>query len=117
MKTIFDAFDTASENGWRPHPAFEGVFLKALLTGEQTDGRFSSHLVRIDPGKAIGVHDHPDHWELHEVTEGEGVCNLLNEDIPYAPGCSTVMPRGEAHSVTAGEKGLKLLAKFIPALL
>ncbi len=47
------AFDALE---WKKHPAFDGVELKHLATGEQTGGAFSFHLVRIAPGKAIGLH-------------------------------------------------------------
>jgi hypothetical protein len=56
---------------WHPHPAFKGVALKHLAIGEATGGRFSCHLVRIEPGCAIGTHVHKGKWELHEVIAGD----------------------------------------------
>lgn len=117
MITCFDSFDEDGGQGWQAHPAFKGVHLKALVTGSRTQGKFSAHLVRIEPGCSIGLHDHPDHWELHEVVDGAGTCSLAGRDVAYEPGVCEVMPQGEKHSVAAGEKGLKLLAKFVPALL
>ena len=38
---------------WSKHPTFEGVELKHIIKGEQTDEKFSYHLVRIAPGKSI----------------------------------------------------------------
>ncbi|WP_147819343.1 cupin domain-containing protein [Salidesulfovibrio onnuriiensis] len=117
MITRFDSFNTAGEDGWNRHPAFEGVYLKAVVTGGQSNNMFSAHLVRIEPGCAIGLHDHPGHWELHEVLEGHGSCELEDAHLEYAPGVCEVMPQGRPHTVSAGEKGLKLLAKFVPALV
>lgn len=128
MTTIFDAMTRGTVSGgcparncgdldWNPHPSFSGVELKHLVTGADTEGHFSVHLVRIAPGKAIGEHDHPASWELHEVAEGSGVCRMDTQELDYAPGAMAVLPAGRPHSVHAGEDGLKLLAKFIPALV
>ena len=54
--------------------------------------------------------------ETHEVIMGEGEC--INEGVPihYQPGTISIMPAGKEHEVNAGEKGLYLFAKFMPAL-
>ena len=41
---------------WSEHPSFKGVFMKHLLSGQQTAGSLSCHLVRIDPNCEIGNH-------------------------------------------------------------
>lgn len=102
---------------WNDHPDFAGVSLKHLLTGAQTDGRFSAHLVRLAPGAEIAEHIHEASWELHEVASGSGVCLLEGRSIDYEPGVAAVMPEKAPHRVMAGEYGLCLLAKFVPALL
>jgi len=102
---------------WNPHPTFAGVAMKHLMTGKDTDGRFSTHLVRLEPGAKIGDHIHEKSWELHEVADGSGVCLLNGQCIEYQPGVAAVMPESVSHSVEAGEDGLCLLAKFVPALM
>lgn len=126
---LFEAFDikgqlrlpgtsvSFGELPWNPHPAFEGVELKNLLTSRETGGQFSFHLVRIAPGKAIGDHIHQTQLETHEVIAGAGVCVNNGARIPCAPGVITVFPMGLPHQVQAGPGGLYLFAKFIPALL
>ncbi|AMK12882.1 cupin [Pseudodesulfovibrio indicus] len=125
---MFDSFDTgtvvaggaaktAEDLEWNAHPAFAGVSLKHLITGAETGGRFSAHLVRLEPGAEIGDHVHAANWELHEVAAGEGVCVLDGRSIAYGPGVAAVMPENAPHSVRAGKDGLRLLAKFVPALL
>ena len=69
---------------WNPHPDFEGVELKHLITKRETGGQFSCHLVRVAPGKAIGIHAHPTQTELHEVAAGSGVC-LSPASFPSFP--------------------------------
>lgn len=101
---------------WNNHPAFSGVALKHLVTGKDTDGKFSCHVVRIDTGCEIGTHNHEGKWELHEVVKGRGYCLLENNKIAYDPGVVTVIPADLPHSVVAEEQ-LYLLAKFVPALL
>ena len=109
-----EAFD---EKPWNPHPAFKGVSLKHLVTGADTGGALSCHMVRVDPGCVLKTHTHNPQWELHEVVEGSGEAMLGDETAPYAPGKVAVIPCGQAHRVQAGDQGLILFAKFFPALI
>lgn len=102
---------------WNRHPDFEGVELKHLITGQETGGQFSCHLVRVVPGGVIGTHVHRDQTELHEVAAGSGVCVSGGARLLYEPGVLSILPKGEPHEVTAGPEGLRMLAKFVPALL
>ena len=102
---------------WTAHPVFAGVALKHLVTGADTDGALSCHLVRLTPGARLASHVHDGQWELHEVVAGSGRAGLGEEAAEYLPGVAAVIPRGLAHEVTAGESGLCLYAKFFPALL
>lgn len=101
---------------WEKHPAFEGVELKALVTAADTAGAFSYHLVRIAPGCKIGEHIHKEQLETHEVVAGSGKCRNNGVWLTYKPGVISIMPAGVEHEVTAGEEGLYLFAKFMPAL-
>ena len=127
MKELFEKFDRGEfvspygrksfeDLAWNKHPTFEGVELKHLITAADTDGKFSYHLVRIAPNKSIGEHIHETQLETHEVIAGEGFCINEGLKIPYSSGTVTILKMGTPHSVTAGENGLFLFAKFIPAL-
>ena len=127
MKELFEKFDGGvfkspygekkfAQLAWNPHPTFEGVELKHLLTAADTDGQFSYHLVRIAPNKSIGEHIHETQLETHEVIAGSGVCINEGIEIPYESGVMTVLKMGTPHSVNAGADGLYIFAKFIPAL-
>ena len=102
---------------WNPHPKFDGVSLKHLVTGKDTGGRLSLHHVRIDPGCAIGDHTHVGMVEIHDVIAGSGTCTLEGSVIPYAPGIISVMPADRVHRVEAGDGSLLLLATFSPPLV
>ena len=102
---------------WNKHPSCEGVFLKHIVTGELTHGKFSCHLVKVQAGFEISEHVHPNNWELHEVVAGEATGHLVDKSIAYVPGTTLVIPEGKKHRVVAGEQDLYLLAKFIPALV
>ena len=108
---------TVQDLPWHDHPAFQGVALRHLITGKQTDGKFSSHLVRVKSGCEIGDHIHEGKWELHEVVCGQGTCRIETAEISYTTGVTAVIPADLPHSVQATESDLYLLAKFIPALL
>lgn len=125
MKTgLFSVFDKgrATAGGettelatlpWNAHKEFAGVYLKNVVMADKTGGRFTCHLVRIEPGKKIGMHAHPSSIELHEVIAGDGTCITEQGNIPYAPGSMAVLTMNSPHEVRAGESGLCLLAKFI----
>lgn len=101
---------------WSKHPVFEGVELKHIVTSKDTDGKFSYHLVRIAPNKSIQNHIHETQLETHEIVAGSGVCINEGITIPYEVGTISIIPSGIPHEVTAGDDGLYLFAKFIPAL-
>lgn len=101
---------------WSKHPSFEGVELKHIVTAKDTNGRFSYHLVRIAPNKSIENHIHETQLETHEVIAGSGVCTNDSTEILYESGTISIMSAGIPHEVKAGNDGLFLFAKFIPAL-
>ena len=111
-----DATVTFDAIPWSKHPAFEGVELKHIITSERTDGEFSYHLVRIAPNKKIGSHIHEKQLETHEVISGTGVCVNDGVELPYEAGVISIFPIGVPHEVIAGDDGLCLFAKFMPAL-
>ncbi|WP_461211191.1 cupin domain-containing protein [Desulfocurvus sp. DL9XJH121] len=101
---------------WNAHPAFAGVSLKDLVLGADTQGRFSCHLVRVEPGCVLKDHAHPEQTELHQVAAGAAVCIVDGNELAYRPGEMAVMPQGVRHSVTAGPRGVTLVATFSPPL-
>ena len=111
-----DATITFDAIPWSKHPTFKGVELKHIITSERTDGQFSYHLVRIAPNKKIGNHIHEKQLETHEVISGTGVCVNDGVELPYEAGVISIFPIGVPHEVIAGDDGLCLFAKFMPAL-
>ena len=105
-----------AEIPWAPHAKFEGVALKHLVRASHTNGEFSFHLVRVAPGRKIGVHVHERQLETHEVIAGVGVCVNDGVELEYRPGVVSFFPCNLPHEIRAGEEGLYLFAKFFPAL-
>lgn len=101
---------------WSAHPTFVGVELKQIVAAERTAGRCSFHLVRIAPHGRIETHVHEAQLETHEVIAGRGICIRDGLELTYAPGTVSVLPANVPHAVIAGEHGLCLFAKFMPAL-
>lgn len=112
-ETDLEANDSKS---WYAHAKFKGVFLKNIIVGNQTDGKFSAHLVKVEPGCILDEHIHPGVTELHEVINGSGNFYLNNKEATYKTGDYAIIPNDTKHKVVAGEKGLCLFAKFFPAL-
>lgn len=102
---------------WNKHTTCEGVFLKHLVKGETTEGKFSCHLVRVQAGCEISQHIHATNWELHEVISGTGKGILEDKEVSYTAGNMIVIPQGMNHRVMAGDEDIFMLAKFIPALI
>jgi quercetin dioxygenase-like cupin family protein len=124
MKTVLEGKVCVSSGAamveslpWNNHPKFMGVALKHLLTAADTDGKFSSHIVRVQAGCEIGEHIHPGKWELHEVLQGQGTCLIDGKVVEYEPGTSAAIPSDLPHSVRAHGEDLYLMAKFVPALV
>lgn len=111
-----DATVTFDAIPWSKHPASPGVELKHIITSERTDGQFSYHLVRIAPNKKIGNHIHEKQLETHEVISGTGICVNDGVELSYEAGVISIFPIGVPHEVIAGDDGLCLFAKFMPAL-
>ena len=126
-KNIFELFengklffkgetDKIAAMPWNKHAKFEGVELKHIITAKHTDGKFSCHLIKVAPGKKIGLHSHNGQTEIHEVVAGFGKCICEGKELEYVPGSMGFMPAEALHEVTAGQEGIYMLAKFFPAL-
>jgi quercetin dioxygenase-like cupin family protein len=102
---------------WNEHKAFKGVYLKHVITGADTNGDLSCHLVRVNPGCTLDTHVHEGKMEMHQVIEGSGLCVAGGREIKYIPGAITLIPADTAHKVTAGDEGIFMLAVFSRALL
>lgn len=116
--SIVEQFEAqSSETPYTPHKVFAGVYMKHLVTGAQTDGRFSSHLIKVDPNGVLDTHVHATQIEVHQVLAGSGDCTLDDKSRLYVPGSVAVIPQNVPHKIVAGPEGIYLLAQFTPALL
>jgi quercetin dioxygenase-like cupin family protein len=106
----------SSEKEWYKHPACKGVYLKDLLTGKDTGGKFSYHLVRIEKNCEIPSHDHKTEWELNRLISGKGAFIFTDKEIMLAPGQTFATPPGISHAVSSYDNEVLLLAMFLPAL-
>jgi mannose-6-phosphate isomerase-like protein (cupin superfamily) len=102
---------------WNKHATFPGVYLKHLVKGDQTDGKFSCHLVKVEAGCELSEHIHANNWEIHEIVSGNASGYLEGNEMPYTPGTTAIIPAGSKHRVVAGDQDLYIRAKFIPALV
>lgn len=98
---------------WKEHSCFKDVFLKDILSKQETENLFSAHLIKIMPGAVIDTHTHEESIELHEIIAGSGECDVEGIKLVYNPGVVSVIPCGAEHKVVAGQYGLCLLAKFV----
>lgn len=114
---FFSDKEVESDNKeWYEHPACKGVFLKDLVTGEDTGGEFSYHLVRVLRNCEVSDHDHEDQWEWNRIIDGSGVFLIGDKEVVISPGQTYATPPGVHHTVSAYDEDLSLLAMFVPAL-
>ncbi|MDD4767802.1 MAG: AraC family ligand binding domain-containing protein [Desulfotomaculaceae bacterium] len=106
-----------TELDWHPHASFTGVFLKHLVRGDSSDGKFSCHLIRIKDGFEIGEHVHDGKWEFINIVGGVGKGEIAGKKFTCELGVSLVVPENVNHRIVADSGDVYLLAKFIPALL
>ena len=116
LVSVLNTETSANDKCWNAHPAFAGVSLKHLVSARDTGGQFSCHLVRIEPGHAIGLHAHPQSQEAHMVMGGSGKCRISGTSHHYQPGTTCLIAAATEHEVLAAHDGLELLAVFSPAL-
>jgi quercetin dioxygenase-like cupin family protein len=107
----------AADRDWYPVPAWDGVFLKDLVTAKDTGGAFSYHLVRVRPHSEVADHDHETQWEWNVVLGGTGSFLIGGRKVPVEVGQTFVTPPQNHHTVSAGDEELALLAIFVPALV
>ena len=81
------------------------AFLKHLIKGDSTGGKFSYHLVKISEGCEIGDHIHEGKYEVHEVVGGVGKGVMNGVEIVYEPGVMVVVPDSVVHKISA-DKGI-----------
>lgn len=115
---VFPGAETESDaKPWYPLPGCKGVFLKDLVTGKETGGKFSYHLVRVWKDSEVADHDHETQWEWNLVISGKGTFVIGNKEVAIAAGQTFVTPPKNHHTVSAGHEDLSLLALFVPALV
>ncbi|MCL1912165.1 MAG: cupin domain-containing protein [Leptospirales bacterium] len=105
-----------AEIEWQKHPKFDGVFVKVLFSGKNSDEKMNAMLVKIEPNRELGDHVHHGQAELHEVAYGEGDALVNGKSVKYKPGVVSWVPADIPHSIKAGDTGVLLLAKFMPPL-
>jgi mannose-6-phosphate isomerase-like protein (cupin superfamily) len=104
----------AGEREWRMHPTFAGVMTKVLI-GDDLNGAFSTHLVRLEPAAAIDSHVHQGTVETIFVVYGTGVCIMDGQPQPFIPGSCAFAPADVTHSIrNTGTAPMELLCTFAP---
>lgn len=105
-----------AERPWYAPPAWTGVFLKDLVTGKETGGVFSYHLMRVERNREIPDHAHETQWSWNVILGGTGSFILGERQVLVEVGQTFVTPPRIHHAVSAGDTGIMLLAIFVPAL-
>jgi quercetin dioxygenase-like cupin family protein len=106
----------ADDMPWYSPPGWKGVFLKDLIGENQTYGKFSYHLVRVQENCEVPLHSHDTQWEWNAILGGNGTFILNKKEISVSKGQTFVTPPGVSHIIRAGNRDIVLLAMFVPPL-
>ncbi|MDR0747177.1 MAG: cupin domain-containing protein [Helicobacteraceae bacterium] len=107
----------SGEGLYRPHPTFNGVYMKSLIAYDKSAKRINAMLVKIEPRCKIGDHLHDQEFELHEVIYGQAEATINGVSAAYKTGVISLIAPNVKHSVKADETGVVLLAIFTPYLI
>lgn len=108
-------FDSAAIE-WRPHPRFEGAFVKPLITSEMNSSLTLSR-VKLQPGGELPPHTHEASTETFYVLSGEAYCRVGEEEATLKAGHYGYAPPGVSHTVrNTGQEDLHAISIFNPPL-
>jgi quercetin dioxygenase-like cupin family protein len=93
---------------------YQNQLITFLAIGEDTEGRFALLRVHGIP-RAEPPHVHTREDELILVLSGEVTVVAGEEELHAGPGESVTIPRGLAHSLSAGAGEATFLLQFSPA--
>lgn len=120
-QTLTLAHDHWAGNVLRAHagPTVDlvGVGVRFVLTGEQTDGRFTLVEHPVAPRTlAAPLHTHSNEDEFSHVLEGRIGAQIGEETIDAGPGDTIAKPRGVPHAFwNAGDQPARVLEIISPA--
>jgi len=101
---------------WRPHPRFEGAFVKPLITSEMNPSLTLSQ-VKLLPGGELPPHIHEASTETFYVLSGEAHCRIGDEETTLKAGHCGYAPPGVRHTVrNVGQEDLHAISIFNPPL-
>ena len=87
-----------------------------LLTGEQTQGRFTLIEQNNVPGTAVPPHVHTCEDEVFHVVSGQVTFQIGADTVIAEAGTTIYLPRGVAHSFqVTGSEVAKVLMSIVPA--
>ena len=96
-----------------------GIAVRKQLIQNNTDlcdkGRLFNHMI-LEPGAAIGYHEHNGDSELYYILTGKGVYNDNGTDEQVEAGDLTIVKSGEGHSLkNTGSEPMTLIALVVYA--
>ena len=91
------------------------VIIKELLDAEQLNGKCGLYAqVTLEPGCAIGYHEHHNESETYYIISGKGIYSDNGTLRMVQPGDVTFTPDGMGHGLTnSGDEDLVIMALII----
>ena len=91
------------------------VIIKEILDAEQLNGKCGLYAqVTLEPGCAIGYHEHHNESETYYIISGKGIYSDNGKLRMVQPGDVTFTPDGMGHGLTnSGDEDLVIMALII----
>ena len=91
------------------------VIIKEILDAEQLNGKCGLYAqVTLEPGCAIGYHEHHNESETYYIISGKGIYSDNGTLRMVQPGDVTFTPDGMGHGLTnSGDEDLVIMALII----
>ena len=102
------------DGAWQPHPRFETVFYKPLLTSSENP--FANvNVVLLLPGGKIGDHIHHSQIETIFMVSGKGIFSVQGFETSFTAGQIIAVPSGAEHWLfNPGPDPIELVTIFTP---
>jgi len=101
---------------WEPHPFFEKLFIKKLLSHEKDNVDLSIMLVRAKKGIEVPAHVHNQHDIIYQLEGKNKIWVEGSGDFEMFPGSFIRIPPGVKHQPHAHEEDVLVFDIFTPHL-
>ena len=109
---------TVADISWLPHPLFEEVSIRPLVTKKEDGLNVTCMLVRVPAGKDIPEHIHEEQMDILYPLQGQAEMYVDGAGtFPLKPGMVVRVPKSTKHYIFNVTEELLIYDVFQPAMI